>query len=63
MLTSAIHTLGFITLAMDFSYSRKMDLTTSFGFLLAVAAASKPQYEHRCYRTMQTIFQPVSKQR
>ena len=38
MLKSAIAALGFVTHAMDFAYSSKMDLSTSFGFILALAA-------------------------
>ena len=38
MLKSAIAALGFVTHAMDLAYSSKMDLSTSFGFILALAA-------------------------
>ena len=38
MLKSAIAALGFVTHAMDLTYSSKMDLATSFGFILALAA-------------------------
>ena len=38
MLKTAVAALGFITHAMDMDYSTKMDISTSFGFILALAA-------------------------
>ena len=41
MMTSAVADLGLTTHAMDLEYSRKLNILSGFGFLLAVEAASR----------------------
>ena len=41
MMTSAMADVGLTTHAMDLEYSRKLNILSGFGFLLAVQVASR----------------------